>query len=128
MESKMRHNTILTLDRRGFLTPPLRRRDKSATNALADSPKFCGKNVPPIHKKAYNDIVFVRERAFSTIEYALLIAVAVAALITMSVYIKRAVSGRFKDTADSFGFGRQYDPDHTDQKCYDKNGDPTACP
>ena len=109
----MRHKTILTLDRRGFLTPPLRRRDK---------------NVPPIHKKAYNDIVFARESAFSTIEYALLIAVAVAALITMSVYIKRAVSGRFKDTADSFGFGRQYEPDHTDQKCYDKNGDPTACP
>ena len=68
------------------------------------------------------------KRAFSTLEYAVLTVVVIAALITMSIYIKRAVSGRFKDTADSFGFGRQYDPDHTDQKCYDKNGDPTACP
>lgn len=53
------------------------------------------------------------KKAFSTLEYAVLIAVTVAALITMSVYIKRAVSGRFKDTADSFGFGRQYDPKTT---------------
>ena len=88
----MRDNIILTLDRRGFLTPPL----------WLNSPPLVGGARGGGSRKA--------QRAFSTIEYALLIAVAVAALITMSVYIKRAVSGRFKDTADSFGFGRQYEP------------------
>jgi len=45
-----------------------------------------------------------------TLERAVLIAVVAAALIAMSVYIKRAISGRFRDAADSFGFGRQYEP------------------
>ena len=45
-----------------------------------------------------------------TLERAVLIAVVAAALIAMSVYIRRAISGRFRDAADSFGFGRQYEP------------------
>lgn len=36
----------------------------------------------------------------STLEYALLIAVIAAALITMQVYIKRGIQGRVRDMAD----------------------------
>ncbi|HLD40575.1 MAG TPA: hypothetical protein VJA84_00175 [Candidatus Omnitrophota bacterium] len=50
------------------------------------------------------------KRAFSTIESALIIAIVVAALIGMSVYLKRAVCGKWRDTADTFGYGRQYSP------------------
>jgi len=50
------------------------------------------------------------QRGFLALEQALLIAVVVAALIAMSVYIRRAISGRFRDSADSFGSGRQYEP------------------
>ena len=67
-------------------------------------------NSPPLVGGVRGGGNYKAQRAFSTLEYSLLIAVAIAALITMSVYIKRAVSGRFKDTADSFGFGRQYEP------------------
>lgn len=47
-------------------------------------------------------------KAMSTIEYSLLVAVIIAALLSMSVYIKRAVSARWGQAADTFGFGRQY--------------------
>lgn len=49
-------------------------------------------------------------RGFSMIEYALIIAVAVAALVGMSVYLKRALSGKWRQSMDSFGSGRQYEP------------------
>jgi len=42
--------------------------------------------------------------------YALLIAVVVAALIAMSVYMKRRVQGGYKRSIDVFGQGEQYDP------------------
>jgi Flp pilus assembly pilin Flp len=45
-----------------------------------------------------------------SLEYAILIALIVTALLGMSLYLKRALSGRFRDAADSFGFGRQYEP------------------
>ncbi len=45
----------------------------------------------------------------STLEYAILIAVVIAVLISMQVYVKRAMAGRTKDLADQ-QFGRQFDP------------------
>lgn len=47
-------------------------------------------------------------RAASMIEYALVIAVVIAALLGIQVYVKRAVCGRWREAADIFGFGRQY--------------------
>lgn len=47
-------------------------------------------------------------RAFSTIEYAVLIAIVAAALIAACVYMKRALSGKWREAADTFGHGRQY--------------------
>lgn len=45
-----------------------------------------------------------------SIEYAVLLAVVVAALIGMSVYTMRALSGRWRTVGDTFGYGRQYQP------------------
>jgi len=44
----------------------------------------------------------------STIEYAVLIAVIVAALVGMSVYLQRSLSGKWRSVGDTFGYGRQY--------------------
>lgn len=43
----------------------------------------------------------------SVVEYSLLIAIVIAGLLAMQVYVKRAVSGRWKEAGDVFGFGRQ---------------------
>lgn len=54
----------------------------------------------------------LRERkAQSTLEYAILIGVVVAALIGMQTYIKRGYSGKLKESADQMG--EQYSPGHT---------------
>ena len=44
-----------------------------------------------------------------TLEYAMLVAVVVAALIGMQVYLKHAMSGRLKGAGDQMG--QQWDPD-----------------
>ena len=52
------------------------------------------------------------KKAQSTLEYALVIACIVAALIGMQHYIKRAAQGKLREAADSIG--GQYDPRHID--------------
>ena len=52
-------------------------------------------------------------KAISLLEYTMLIAIVTAALIGAQIYLKRGVCGRWKQTADVFGFGRQYDPANT---------------
>lgn len=51
-----------------------------------------------------------RARASFSIEYALLLAIVVAVLIGMSVYMKRALCGKWRSVGDTFGQGRQYQP------------------
>lgn len=53
------------------------------------------------------------KRSFSVIEYAVLIAVLVAALLGTSIYLKRSLSGKWREVGDTFAYGRQYDPQHT---------------
>ena len=60
-----------------------------------------------------------------TLEYAVLIAVAAAALIGMSIYIKRSLCGKWRESADVFGYGRQYENGVT--KCYDGSGIEIDC-
>lgn len=48
-------------------------------------------------------------RGVSAIEYSLIVAVVVAGLLGMQFYMKRAISGRMRQAADTFGYGRQYD-------------------
>lgn len=52
-----------------------------------------------------------KSKAQSILEYATVIACAVAALLTMQVYIKRAMQWRLKQNADQFG--AQYAPRRT---------------
>ncbi len=52
----------------------------------------------------------INRRAASIIEYSLLFAVVVAAIIGVQFYLKRAISGSWRNAADTFGYGRQYDP------------------
>jgi len=49
----------------------------------------------------------------TVIEYAIIIASVAIALIGMSVYLKRAISGKWKQSVDVFGYGRQYGKDVT---------------
>lgn len=54
------------------------------------------------------------KKASAILEYGLLITIIIAALIAMQVYVKRAISGKYKEAADIFGFGRQYEPGVTE--------------
>lgn len=47
------------------------------------------------------------------IEYACLIAIVTGAVLAMGIYFKSAVCGRWKQSADSFGYGLQYAPGKT---------------
>jgi Flp pilus assembly pilin Flp len=50
-----------------------------------------------------------RRSGFFSIEYSALVAIVAAALVGMSVYILRAVCGKWRETADAIGDGRQYE-------------------
>ena len=50
-------------------------------------------------------------RGQSMVEYAAMIAIVVAALLAMQIYMKRGVSGRLRQGVDSMG--GQYDPKNT---------------
>lgn len=47
-------------------------------------------------------------KGISFIEYTMVMVIVVAALVGIQIYLKRAICGRWRQTADSFGFGRQY--------------------
>lgn len=48
-------------------------------------------------------------KGMSTIEYFVLIAIVVVSIVGMEFCFKRALSARWKDTGDVFGFGRVYE-------------------
>jgi len=54
-----------------------------------------------------------RKKGFSTLEYAGLIVAVSGALLVMQYFLKHAFSGHYKAAADTFGYGRQYDPAST---------------
>jgi len=54
-----------------------------------------------------------RRKGQTALEYAVVIAVVVAALVGMSVYVKRAMSGKWRQVGDTFGYGRQFEPGKT---------------
>ena len=49
------------------------------------------------------------KKGMSTIEYAVLVATVVAALVVMQIPLRRAISSRWRSAADAFGNGRQYE-------------------
>jgi Flp pilus assembly pilin Flp len=52
-----------------------------------------------------------KRKGQSTLEYAVLIVIIIAALLAMNTYIKRGVQGRFKQAADDIG--DQFSPGNT---------------
>ncbi|MDD5560989.1 MAG: hypothetical protein PHT50_02520 [Candidatus Omnitrophica bacterium] len=54
---------------------------------------------------------FKRNKAQTTLEYAILIGVIVAGLIAMQVYLKRGYQGKLRESADSMG--QQFSPGYT---------------
>ena len=52
----------------------------------------------------------IKNKSQSILGYALLIAIVVAALLAMSVYMKRRIQGSYKKSADVFGQEEQYQP------------------
>lgn len=54
----------------------------------------------------------------STVEYALLVGIIVAAALAMQVYVKRGTMGKMRDAADQIG--EQYDP-YTTTHTYNTN-------
>jgi len=54
--------------------------------------------------------MMINKKSQAILGYALLIAVAVAAIIAMSVYMKRRIQGSYRKSADVFGQGEQYEP------------------
>jgi Flp pilus assembly pilin Flp len=52
----------------------------------------------------------IKNRGSLMLEYSVLIVIVIVALVGMQVYLRRAVCGRWRQSADVFGFGRQYEP------------------
>ena len=50
-------------------------------------------------------------RGQTTLEFALVVAVVAAALLSMAIYLKRSISGKLREGADSVG--EQYHPTQT---------------
>jgi Flp pilus assembly pilin Flp len=55
--------------------------------------------------------MLLNKKAQSTLEYAVIIAVVVAALIAMQAYVKRGLQGKYKQASDDIG--EQYSPGGT---------------
>lgn len=54
------------------------------------------------------------ERGQTAVEYGVLLAVLVAALVGMQIYLKRGTMGKLRSSADQIG--EQYAPKHTSSK------------
>lgn len=52
----------------------------------------------------------MNKKGMFSIEFGFLMVVVVAALLAMSVYLTRSICGKFRASADVFGYGRQYSP------------------
>lgn len=44
-----------------------------------------------------------------SLEYAALVVIVIAALVGMSIYVKRALQGKWRTVGDVFGHGKQYE-------------------
>jgi len=55
-------------------------------------------------------------RAQSILEYAILIAIVIGAIVIMQVYVKRGISGRIKDSSDRISGGQSFAAGQTTTK------------
>jgi hypothetical protein len=59
------------------------------------------------------------KKAFSTMEYFVLMVILMTALMAFKEPLLRAIAGKWKGAGDQFGFGRQYHPTDTVECAYD---------
>ncbi len=57
-------------------------------------------------------------RGSSVIEYAVVIAIVISALLGMQLIVKAHLSGAWRETVDQFGHGHQYEDDATSAPGY----------
>ena len=55
----------------------------------------------------------MKNRAQSIIDYVVTFTVVVAVLLIMGYYIRNSLSGKFRESADTFGQGEVYQPGET---------------
>lgn len=68
--------------------------------------------------------MLMRKRGQSTLEYALIVAVVVVALIAIVNYMGRSMKGRLKDSSDKIG--KQFDPENGWQTGWQVEGSGTT--
>lgn len=56
-------------------------------------------------------IIYLSKKGQSTLEYGIIVAIVVAGLLAMQMYIKRGVQGKLRSAADDIG--EQFSPEHT---------------
>ena len=79
---------------------------------------------------------FRQKKAASALEYTLLVTIILTAILVTQKYVVRGFAGRWKAVGDSFGMGKQYDPQKTlectwsqeydkwyDRACYEEKWD-----
>lgn len=77
--------------------------------------KRLGKGSDPISQSPNFSISDLKRpaRGITTLEYAVLLACLVAALVSFQTGLRRSLCAKWREAADSFGSGRQYNPDTT---------------
>lgn len=60
------------------------------------------------------------KKAFSVIEYAVLIVIIISAFLILRDYIQRGIYGMWHGAGKSIGFERQYDPQKTIECAFDE--------
>ena len=62
----------------------------------------------------------LNKKAFSVVEYVVLFVVIIGAFLIMRNYIQRGLFGTWRQTGQSFAFGRQYDSQKTIECDFDE--------
>lgn len=60
-----------------------------------------------------------KKQAQAVLEYVVLLLFVIGAILVFQKYVARSISGRWKAVGDTFGSGRQFDPNRTAQCAYD---------
>jgi len=50
------------------------------------------------------------KRGVTSLEYAILVAALIFAIAAVQTTLRRAIASKWRDAADTFGSGRQYEP------------------
>jgi hypothetical protein len=55
-------------------------------------------------------VIRMGQRAFTVLEYVILIVVFIGAIYAFQPYVQRGIQGQYRKAGESFGFLRQYNP------------------